>query len=236
VRIEGGRFEMGSRSGDKDEKPVHEVRVKTLWLAKTEVTVGQYGRCVRAGKCSEPDAYDPDDKWKQYCNWDRSGRENHPVNCVSWKQAVAYSRWAGGRLPSEAEWEYAARSRGKAWKYPWGNEKASCRRAVMHQGGDGCGKDGTWPVCSKPRGNSEQGVCDLAGNVWEWVADWSHGSYVGAPRDGSAWVKPVGSMRVLRGGSWYAGAAILRAASRHGDMPSNRTDHSGFRPARSAYP
>jgi formylglycine-generating enzyme required for sulfatase activity len=186
---------MGTNSGFSNEKPVHRVRIKTFWMAKSEVTVAQYRRCVRAGRCSKP-------RTGKHCNWGKGGRGQHPVNCVDWKQARSFSRWAGGRLPSEAQWEYAARSGGKSWKYPWGNAKASCARAVMPgSGGWGCGKKRTWPVCSKPRGNSRQGLCDLAGNVCEWVRDRWHGSYQGAPTDGSAWVSGSSSLRVLRGGS-----------------------------------
>ncbi len=138
---------MGSTSGDPDEKPVHLVKVKTFGLAQTEVTVAQYKRCVAAGKCTRPYT-------GMYCNWGHAGRGSHPVNCVEWKQAAAYSRWAGGRLPSEVEWEYAARGGGLARKYSWGNEKPTCDRAILKDGGWGCGKGRTWPVCSKPKGNT----------------------------------------------------------------------------------
>ncbi len=224
VRIPGGSFRMGSNE-QSDEKPVHEVRVKTFELAKSEVTVGQYGACVKAGKCTAPDT-------GEYCNWGKSGREQHPVNCVDWNQARAFSVWVGGRLPTEAEWEYAARSGGKARKYPWGNEKATCARAVMNDGGRGCGRRSTWPVCSKPKGNSAQSVCDLAGNVWEWVEDVYAESYAGAPTDGSArtggW-----SYRVFRGGCWYNTAGVLRAAFRRWNPAGLRNYFLGFRPARS---
>ena len=227
IRIPGGTFEMGSTEGSSDEKPVHRVRVEGFELAKSEVTVAQYRACVRAGTCTEPGS-------GSSCNWGKSGRDDHPVNCVDWEQAVAFSRWAGGRLPSEAEWEYAARSGGRSQRYPWGDEQASCARAVMDDGGNGCGQGGTWAVCSKARGLSAQGVCDLAGNVWEWVEDCWHGDYSGAPSDGRAWTSGcTGSDRVSRGGSWYDTARNLRAASRNGFSPGNRGDNLGFRPLRS---
>ncbi|MBP8971341.1 formylglycine-generating enzyme family protein, partial [Myxococcota bacterium] len=135
---------------------------------------------------------------------------------------------------SEAEWEYAARSGGRDWKYPWGNENATCERAVMDDGsGNGCGRRSTWPVCSKPKGNTTQGLCDMAGNVWEWVQDWCHYSYNGAPTDGSAWEKPTGSRRVVRGGSWNGDAGFVRAAFRNGVDPRFRFSNLGFRLARS---
>jgi len=99
-------------------------------------------------------------------------------------------------------------------------------------GGDGCGRDSTWPVCSKPSGNTTEGLCDMAGNVFEWVQDWYHSSYDGAPTDGSAWEKPTGSSRVLRGGSWLGSAWGVRAAGRFSYSPG-RGGRLGFRVARS---
>ena len=155
------------------------------------------------------------------------------MNCVNWAQAEAFAKWAGGRLPSEAEWEYAARSAGKDQKYPWGNDNATCKKAVISDGGDGCGKESTWPVCSKTEGNSEQGLCDMAGNVWEWVQDRYHNTYIGAPTDGSAWESPAVSYRVFRGGSWYDIASNARAAFRGGGSPAIRLNDFGLRPVRS---
>ena len=224
VSIPGGTFSMGTGTGD--EGPAHQVYVEGFQMAKTEVTVEQYKACVDAGACTAPGM-------DGYCNWGAAGKENHPVNCVDWSQAKAFAEWAGGRLPSEGEWEYAARSAGKDREYPWGNEDATCKRAVISDGGDGCGKDSTWPVCSKPQGNSEQGLCDLAGNVWEWVQDWYHDSYNGAPTDGVAWESPTGSVRVLRGGSWYDGASFTRAALRYYAVPGISGSDIGLRPVRS---
>lgn len=237
IKIPGGTFQMGSRSGDKDELPVHRVKIKTFWMAKTEVTVSQYRKCVHASRCSKP-------KTGKHCNWSKRGRANHPINCVVWKQARVFSRWVGGRLSSEAEWEYAARSGGKDWKYPWGNDAASCARAVMNvrnsdpfdQRGDGCDKYRTWVVCSKSRGNSRHGLCDLAGNVWEWVEDRWHRNYNRAPTDGSAWISGSSSYKVVRGGSWYNSAQYVRGASRGRTDPKGPNRFLGFRPTRSSPP
>jgi len=239
VRIPGGSFRMGSESGASDEKPVHAVRVSSFELLKSEVTVGQYGACVKAGRCSAAHADDGS------CYVYRGGRwqkgtlpasfrgKDQPVVCVDWEQARAFCRWAGGRLPSESEWEYAARSGGRAQKYPWGNAKATCNRAVMNDGGLGCGKQRTWPVCSKRAGHSTHGVCDLAGNVWEWVEDCWHGSYETAPSTGKAWTENCSvSRRVRRGGGWDGVAGYLRAAGRRLDSPGARDDRLGFRCAR----
>ncbi len=149
---------------------------------------------------------------------EEKGRAHHPVNCVTWRQAKKYCAWAGGRLPSEAEWEYAARSGGQDITYPWGNETATCDYAVMDDGGIGCGTDSTMAVCSKPAGNTAQGLCEMAGNVWEWVEDYWHYGYDGAPTDGTAWVNDpprTTSARVERGGTFYDHADDLRAASRY---------------------
>ncbi len=223
VAIPGGTFMMGSDSGDSYEQPVHQVTVPSFEMNRTEVTVAQYQACVDAGVCTEPD------QCGSYYNWGVAGREDHPVNCVDWFQAVEFCTWVGGRLPSEAEWEYAARGGGQDITYPWGNDSPSCTYAVMAGVGWGCGMDRTWAVCSKPDGNTAQGLCDMAGNVREWVQDWYHSDYNGAPSDGSAWEIPSGSSRVGRGG-WFANVAYsLRASDRLYGGPSGRSYMFGFR-------
>jgi len=237
VRIPGGSFEMGSNDGGKDEKPVHTVRVGSFEMSKTEVTFGQYQACVDAGACSAPHVSDGTCSVKKGKSWytgtlsEGFQGADQPVVCVDWEQARAFARWAGGRLPSEAEWEYAARSGGKSVKYPWGDQSASCSYAVMDDGGDGCGRDRTWSVCSKRAGDTEQGLCDMAGNVWEWVEDVYHSSYSGAPADGSPWTSG-GSNRVYRGGSWGLTAWYVRVAPRLRDGPGYRSCNIGFRLAR----
>ena len=233
VRIPGGSFMMGS--SDYSNAQPHQVTVQAFQMAKALVTNKQYKACVDAGVCS-PAHYSDGTCWI----WNSSSLVrgnapdslkggNQPVVCVDWNQARAFSKWVGGRLPSEAEWEYAARSGGKDWKYPWGNEGANCGNAVIR----GCGYHATAPVCSKPSGNTKQGLCDMAGNAFEWVEDWYHGSYNGAPTDGSAWVDPAGSLRgVIRGGSWARGAGYARSANRYFFIPGLRFYDLGFRPAR----
>jgi len=228
VSIRGGTFSMGSNSGNSNEKPIHRVRMKNFQMAKTEVTVAQYAKCVRAGKCTQP-------KMGKYCNWGKPRRANHPINCVCWYEAKDYAAWARARLPSEAEWEYAARSGGKQWEYPWGNLKATCTHAVLRErSGYGCGWNRTWPVCGKTRGNTTHGLCDMAGNVFEWVEDRYHSTYHGAPRNGSAWVSGRGGKaRVLRGGGWYYHSGLCRASARIWAFPDNRFYSFGFRLLRS---
>ena len=231
VTINGGKFIMGTDSGEKgfeNAKPIHEVDIKTFEMSKTVVTVEQYAECVAKGSCTEPDTGD-------YCNWGKTGRRFHPVNCVDWLHARQYARFKGARLPSEAEWEYAATSGGKNQAYPWGNDEPTCRKAVMSgNGGDGCGKNSTWPVCAKPAGNTAQGLCDMAGNVWQWVQDKYQDSYKGAPVDGSAFEGSGGSPRGIRGGSFGdSDAGLLRADFRgHLSVPVHRYSSVGFRLAR----
>ncbi len=228
ISIPGGTFDMGSNDGYTFEQPVHSVTAPTFEMTKTQVTVEQYAECVTAGTCTAP-LTDSD------CNWEDPDYEDHPVNCINWHQAKEFCEWAGGRLPSEAEWEYAARSGGQDITYPWGNETATCDYAVMWDGVNGCGTNRTWPVCSKPAGNTDQGLCDMAGNVWEWVEDDWHDSYNGAPDDGSAWVdEPRSSMRGLRGGSFINQPNDVRAPMRTVSDPSEYYPFVGVRCARDA--
>lgn len=228
VQIPGGSFQMGSSAGDaeSDEKPVHEVSVQSFEMAKTEVTVAQYRKCAEDGACSKPYT-------GTSCNWEVSGRDNYPINCVNWEQASAYAKWVGGRLPTEAEWEYAARSGGKDRTYPWGNQPATCQNTVMSEGEFGCGKNSTWPVCSKTAGNTDNGLCDMAGNVMEWVQDWYHPSYNRALSIGTASESAFGSRRVFRGGSWVGRASSARASCRAYYVPGINYASLGLRPARS---
>ncbi|MBN2497042.1 MAG: formylglycine-generating enzyme family protein [Deltaproteobacteria bacterium] len=230
ISISGGAFLMGSDAGETAEMPVHQVTVPSFEMTRTEVTVGQYRYCVDNGVCIEPDDYTVN----FYCNWGQTGRDDHPVNCVDWNQALVFCEWVGGRLPSEAEWEYAARSGGQDITYPWGEDAASCEYAVMDEGVFGCGEDRTWPVCSKTAGNTLQGLCDMAGNVWEWVQDCRYLSYDGAPEDGSAWEGCASDdYRVFRGGSFINhDSHYLRTSHRAGYYPSFRRYDKGFRCAK----
>jgi formylglycine-generating enzyme required for sulfatase activity len=219
---------MGSNTGKPNEKPVHWVTVRTFKMSKTEVTVAQYKRCMRRRGCTRPAR-------GESCNWGKRGRDDHPVNCVSWRQAKKYAKWARARLPTEAEWEYAARSGGKNILFPWGNQRATCARAIMDDKYEGCGEARTWPVCSKLLGNSSHGLCDLSGNVWEFVEDVYKDSYRGAPTNGSARKGRSDEERVYRGGSLTNTNRFLRATRRHRTLPNHKDMYGsvGFRVARS---
>lgn len=237
VLIEGGKFMMGTDKLSR-EMPIHEVTIKTFEMAKTLVTVEQYGECVVKGKCRTPGMR------REPCNWGKKDRQHHPVNCINLKDATDFAKFKAARLPSEAEYEYAATSRGKYKFYPWGEDRATCDRVVFREdkGVPGCGHGSTMPVCSKPLGNTEQGLCDMIGNVWEIVPDAWHESYVGAPTDGSVW-EGQGALKVVRGGGSYdstGGIAgwLMRANSRDASDESDDNDSRdyndsmGFRLAR----
>ena len=217
VVVPGGEFEMGSNT-EPDEEPIRQMWVDTYWMDRTEVTVGAYEACVDEGACSEPST-------GPNCNWAQGGPvagfEAHPVNCVDWSQAEDYCAWAGGgtkRLPTEAEWEKAARGT-DGRTYSWGDmPEPSCSHVVMNDvaaGGSGCGMGSTWVVGSKPQGTSPYGAQDMAGNMWEWVADW-YGAY-GVGETNNPMGPPMGNGRVLRGGSWNNyNSNNFRAANRYG--------------------
>jgi formylglycine-generating enzyme required for sulfatase activity len=227
VKIPAGKFLMGchpktDKSCEPDEPIDRDVKLPDFWMDRTEVTVAEYARCVRAKTCSRP-------KKGPYCNWQKKARASHPVNCVSWKQAQAYCQWAGKRLPTEAEWEKAARG-ADGRTYPWGEEPPSCTLAVMNDGGEGCGRTGTRPVCSKSSGNSPYGMCDMGGNVWEWVSEWYTVEKTELPWPYNNPVsEPSGKYRILRGGSWANTKSSLRTAARYGLPPGYDLNGLGFR-------
>ena len=226
VDIPAGRFQMGSEDGDSNEKPVHWVEVKAFRMAATEVTVGQYRKCVEAEVCTEPAT-----GWT--CTWSSrpSGKEEHPINCVDWGQARTFSRWVGGDLPTEAQWEYAARG-ARGFKYAGSDDEGAVGWYAGNSGGS------THPVGKKLKNG--YGLYDMSGNVWEWTLDEWHSSYRGAPSRAEA---PWGSLptcsqrcdngssrRVNRGGSWTYVAWLLRVAIRNVSDPAYRSRTLGFRP------
>ncbi|HET7499929.1 MAG TPA: bifunctional serine/threonine-protein kinase/formylglycine-generating enzyme family protein [Kofleriaceae bacterium] len=255
VVVPAGSFEMGSLDGvgEADEHPRHRVTLSAFCLDRTEVTVMAYAACVVAGACSPPPgtvnwpSYSAEDvrRFSRSCN--DATRPDHPINCVDWDSAAAYCAWRGTRLPTEAEWEYAARG-GDDRAYPWGDGPPDARHLnacgaecgalarreripwrPMHDEDDGW--ETTAPVGSYPQGASRSGALDMAGNVWEWTSD-IYGPY---PRD------PVtnpqgatrGTSRVSRGGGWTSGGDDrARAADRDWFDPKVRESSLGFRCAR----
>jgi formylglycine-generating enzyme required for sulfatase activity len=212
--IPGGTFTMGDThgEGDSDEKPTHQVTVADFWLDRTEVTNAQFARFVKTG------GYRPQGEWQKYAG----GKDQHPVVDVTWHDAVAYCRWADKRLPTEAEWEYAARGT-DGRKYPWGNTWEDSRARFSGNRGN----QTTAPVGSYPTGASPLGVLDMAGNVWEWTSS-LYKPYPYSATDGREDLNASGS-RVYRGGSWGNVPGALRAADRGWNDPANRSNNLGFR-------
>ena len=228
VEVLAGSFQMGSASGRANEDPVHDVYVSGFFVDKYEVTVSDYQQCINASVCSTPKHTSDDEKY----NYGASGREKHPVNGVDWHQASAYCAWSGKRLPTEAEWEKAARGTdGRI--YPWGTDGPSCLFAVMDDGGPGCGERRTWEVGSKPGGESPYGAHDMAGNVWEWTADRYASDYYGSSPMQNPQGPTEGSERVLRGGGWQDAGSAMRVAIRSSYAPSDAYNFLGFRCVRS---
>lgn len=184
------------------------------------MTNAQYNKCVQAGACTA----------SAYASDSRFNGDNQPVVGVDWSQAQAYCQWAGRQLPTEAQWEKAARGT-DGQIYPWGNQPATCEYAVMDDGSSsGCGKgDAAWPVGSKPKGASPYGALDMAGNVWEWVTDWYDAKYYASAPLRNPLGPSSGQVRVLRGGSWNSVQIHARAASRYLNAPDNRSSLIGFR-------
>jgi formylglycine-generating enzyme required for sulfatase activity len=245
VRVPGGTFLMGAQATDPkapghdpdalpEEAPVHEVTLGPYWISRDEFGLSAYGACLDAGACLTEDA-----ATGGYSNRG-SGRNDHPINAITWEGARRACAWLGGRLPTEAEWELAARGLdGRRW--PWGSTPgcgvALDRHSPEAQGRDPgadstmrtdvCSMDGTSPN-NDTRGRSPWGVRALAGSVWEWVED-AYAPYpegaVSDPRGPSE-----GDQRVIRGGGWTSETpAELRATVRAGMSPDEQVSDVGFR-------
>jgi formylglycine-generating enzyme required for sulfatase activity len=222
ARIPEATYRMGSDAGEPDERPVHVVHVAAFQMDVTEVTVQAYAACVRAGACRPaptaiqfPGVTSADEReFADECNDDRADRQSHPVNCVDWASADAYCRWAGKRLPTEEEWEYAACG-------------GDCTKEIGGRGGvAGLLHVERWPYTTRVAATSPGvfGLFDMAGNVWEWTASaycpYDH------PACGDA-------RRVVRGGSWAMEDYLrVRLTDRSPEDPTNRNTNLGFRCAR----
>jgi formylglycine-generating enzyme required for sulfatase activity len=218
--IPAGQFTMGSDNGDKDEKPVHTVYLNDFYIDKYEVTNALYKDCVTAGVCAQP---------QNVRNYDNSQYANHPVVYVDWNMAKAYCEWRGAQLPTEAQWEKAARGT-DGRTYPWG-EGIECNKANYL----GC-VDDTKTVGSYENGQSPYGLYDMAGNVWEWTADWYSDTYYQSSPAENPPGPDSGQYRVLRGGALNQDAYLLRDSARLGVNPANVFLGFGIRCARNVSP
>jgi formylglycine-generating enzyme required for sulfatase activity len=243
VYVPAGEFLMGSADADpkagEDEKPQHTVYLGAFWIDQVEVTTARYVAFLNAlgehqKSCGGYDCAETQDGEADshiYRVGERyvveSGFENHPMIEVSWYGAQAYCEWAGARLPTEAEWEKAARGiDGRL--YPWGNDAPTCKKA---QYGD-C-RGATVPAGVRSAGASPYGVLDMAGNVWEWVADWYDPDYYNASPGQDPTGPESGVRNVFRGGSWGYPAAFIRVSERARNRPTYAGFNVGFRCASS---
>ncbi len=264
VFVRGGTFKMGSNDGESDEKPVHTVTVSDFYLSKYELTVAEFRKFVE-DKNYRTDAETGDgsyiwvvNTWKKTAsiNWrhDAEGKnalDNHPVIHVSWNDAVAYCKWISKktgqkyRLPTEAEWEYAAGNGSRHTKYSWGNGGPSGKKGGNVADKTAKAKISNLPIFENytdgyvfvaPVGlfdANDFGLHDMTGNVWEWCSDWYDSDFYKNCPSSNPTGANSGTNRVFRGGSWFRYPRFCRAAYRNSYPPASRTYNLGFRLARS---
>jgi formylglycine-generating enzyme required for sulfatase activity len=235
--VPAGSFQMGCSPNDSHcwngEYPLHTVSLDAYQIDRSEVTNARYAACVNAGECSPP--HDPGSATRT-AYFRSSAYEEYPVVNVDWSQADAFCRWEGKRLPTEAEWERAARGAADTRILPWGDQEPGCSLAnlfdiniVARCVGD------TNAVGSYPAGASPSGALDMAGNAWEWVNDWQQDDYY---RSLPAWDNPTGPAaglaKGMRGGSWHDVWTYLRVSTRGAPKPDTWDNAIGFRCARSS--
>jgi formylglycine-generating enzyme required for sulfatase activity len=222
-----GNFTMGAKNGFSEQQPVHTVGVDAFWIDRTEVTNAMYAKCVLAGGCQQPKSTSSSTRNNYY---GAAQYANYPVINVTWDNANGYCQWAGVHLPTEAEWEKAARGT-DGRTYPWGDDVPTCSLANFWNVNRGCFGD-TSPVGSYPSGASPYKALDMAGNVWEWVMDWYDPGYYAKSLSFNPSGPISGTNRVLRGGAWGYGADYVSSSYRYGHIPASTDSNFGFRCSR----
>jgi eukaryotic-like serine/threonine-protein kinase len=232
VLVSAGSFQRGCDSEHNggyacslDELPLRTIYLDAYRIDNAEVTNGQYALCVAAGGCSAPYSNSCGTRSWYYGNPDFA---NYPVVNVSWYQASAYCVWAGKRLPTEAEWEKAARGASDTRAYPWGDVAPTCALANFYYGGANCVGD-TTAVGSYPSGASPYGALDMAGNVLEWVNDWYAEDYYSVSPGSNPQGPATGTYRVVRGGGFLYEDRLMRVAYRLIGKPTIMSSTIGFR-------
>jgi len=219
IEIQAGTFTMGNVIEEDaefypSEKPPHQVYLDAYFIGRFEVTNQQYNQCVKAGVCRPP-AYQ-EYAYEEYADY--------PVTYVSWDDAYTFCEWTGGRLPTEAEWEKAARGSEEPLLYPWGSDLPECHLVNYSN----CVAN-TEPVGSHPEGASPYGVLDMAGNASEWVADWYAENYYQDSPTENPTGPTGGTVRVVRGGAWFDTDWLLRTTTRISNNPATRDSYNGIR-------
>jgi eukaryotic-like serine/threonine-protein kinase len=227
VRVGAGAFMMGSPEalGNADEHPIHEISLGAYRIDRYEVTNRRYQRCVQDGACKQPVLLSSHLRSNYYEN---PAFADYPVVYVNWQQADGFCKHDGGRLPTEAQWEKAARGGGSSVRtFPWGDEPADCSKANM--GGPGSCAGDTDLVGRRTAGASPYGAMDMAGNVWEWVADWYDADWYEKAQSAGAGGPSQGTLKVMRGGCWQSGSDTLRVSCRKAELPATWGYNIGFR-------
>jgi formylglycine-generating enzyme required for sulfatase activity len=224
VTIPAGSFQMGSDMGEDNAKPMHTVTLDEFEIGRYEVTNRQYEQCVKAGACNPSDE----------ARFNAKANPLEPVVAISWFDAETYCEWLGARLPTEAQWEKAARGGLNGKLYPWGDDKPSCQAGDALRANfrtDGCGFYLTNVGTYAPNG---YGLYDMAGNVWEWTSDYYDANYYKSfLRETTNPFGPFdGTTRVIRGGGWTSSANFIQAHVRSDQNPDIRNDYVGFRCAK----